>query len=135
MKRTVRREAKSPRFVAPRLVIRPRNGMLISRITSIEATPGKRPIVLATVGENVASEEASPKPIGRTNKSALSVSFAQATTVVRNEPIRIATATVIAIAIISEATATLFRTGDEPGFAAAISPAAEREAKRARATR
>jgi len=104
-------------------------------MTSIDATPGSRAIRAATSGENVASDEASPKPIGRTKISALSVSFAQAMTVVRNEPIRIATATVIAIAIIKDATATLLRTGDDPRFAAASSPAAERDANTIRATR
>src|ERR1700735_2640810 len=127
MNRTLLRSAKRARFAAPRFVIRPRNGMLISRITSIEATPGRRAIVAATFGEKVASEDASPKPSGRTKRSALSVSSAQATTVVRNDPMRIATATVIAMAIISEATATLLRTGEDPRFAAAISPAADRD--------
>ena len=49
----------------------------------------------------------------------MSVSSAQATTVVRNDPMRIAIDTIIAIAIISEATATLLRTGDAPKLAAA----------------
>ena len=65
----------------------------------------------------------------------MSVSFAQAITVVRNDPMRMATATVIAIAIIKDATATLLRTGADPRFAAASSPAADRDASTIRANR
>ncbi len=57
-------------------------------------------------GEKRASVEASASPSGRTKRSARSVSSAQATTVVRNDATSTATETIIAIAIISEATAT-----------------------------
>ncbi len=70
-------------------------------------------------GEKRASVEASASPSGRTKRSARSVSSAQATTVVRNDATSTATETIIAIAIISEATATLVRSGAPPRFAAA----------------
>ncbi len=49
----------------------------------------------------------------------MSVSSAQATTVVRNDATSTATETIIAIAIISEATATLVRSGAPPRLPAA----------------
>ena len=44
----------------------------------------------------------------------------------RNEPIRIATLTIIAIATMSDATATLLRRSDEPRFAAPMRAAGEK---------
>ena len=118
-RRNLLRAAKVRKSAAPSVVSEPRKGSESARNVSTAATPGTAAMRPTTRGEKRASYDASESPSGRTKRSARSVSSAQATTVVRNDPIKMATATIMPIATISEATATLVRRGEPPRFAAA----------------